>query len=138
MAWDTDTLKARIANQSGRERHLGGSPDGREIALYARLACTATQRQTACCLGMTPELRRELAEHFDQLISVDQNPAAIALYADWLPTERRGKEQIIHGDWPSFLQAQTPHSFDPFDVSRHPLSEQHWYSYYKVHQFRPT
>ncbi len=96
--WDPATLRSRISDPAHRLRHPGGSPDPVEIAAYAA-GIPAEAKGTALVLGMTPELRAMAAQRFGRLISVEANPAAIALYRDWLDLEARARETIVERDW---------------------------------------
>ncbi len=96
--WDPATLQARISDGARRLRHPGGSPDPVEIAAYAA-AIPAEARGTALVLGMTPELRALAAARFERVVSVEMNPAAVALYRDWLDPEARARETIVERDW---------------------------------------
>lgn len=96
--WDPATLNARISDATRHLRHPGGSPDPTEIAAYAA-GIPAEAKGTALVLGMTPELRAMAAKRFERLISVERNPASIALYRDWLNPEARAREVIVERDW---------------------------------------
>jgi hypothetical protein len=95
--WNADIVNARIMNRTEKQRYAAGSPDPREVAVYA--GCLAGNSALGVVLGMTPELRNMAANHCKKLISVDRSEAAIATYKDWLPPALRQKEQVVHGDW---------------------------------------
>lgn len=96
--WDRATLRARVSDAAHRLRHPGGSPDSTEIAAYAA-GIPVDANGTALVLGMTPELRSMAAKRFERLVSLEVNPAAIALYRDWLDPEAKARETIIEQDW---------------------------------------
>lgn len=95
--WNTEVVNARIMNRSDKQRYAAGSPDPREVDVYA--ACLSGDSTLGVVLGMTPELRNMAARHCEKLISVDRSEAAIAIYKDWLAPVLRHKEQVVHGDW---------------------------------------
>lgn len=100
-AWTADTLRSRIA--SGKRRYEACSPNPAEAEAYARGLEGMGSRRDALVMGMTPEVRRVAAAHFDTIRSVDINPAAIELYRDWLPPELAAKERVDRLDWNSAM-----------------------------------
>lgn len=100
-SWDADTLRRRVAGAG--VRHAAGSPSGCELAAYAAALDGLPAGGTAVVLGMTPELRTLAAARFARVVSIDRNPAAIALYADWLPAEARARERIVEAGWEAGL-----------------------------------
>lgn len=112
MEWSQEYLRARVSDEKRRQRYAAGSPDEREVSLYRELAMQVDQRQKACCLGMTPELRSMLAQSYEAIVSADCSQAAIKTYADWLPDAERRREQIVEAEWLPFLQSLEPGSVD--------------------------
>lgn len=103
MEWSAEYIYSRVASISRRERYPAGSPNASEAALYRQLALEAGQRRTACCLGMTPELRSVLADCYQRLLSIDCSKDAIDIYGEWLTLQQRSKEEIVYSDWIDYL-----------------------------------
>jgi hypothetical protein len=98
--WDRATLESRIQNAPARRRYAGGSPDAKEIAAYsAGLPRSCEAGAWGVVLGMTPELRTLALSWFEHVLSIDQNPAAIALYRDWAAPVGGARESILEADW---------------------------------------
>lgn len=112
VEWSKEYLKARVSNESQRKRYAAGCPDESEVSLYRLLVMQVDQRQKACCLGMTPELRSVLAQCYEAIVSADCSQAAIETYAAWLPDEERKREEIKTAEWLSFLQSSPQCSID--------------------------
>lgn len=99
MDWTKDIYQARIASTAARLRHAAGSPSPEETSAYQAGCGGLPDAGTAVVLGMTPELRRMAAERFARIVSIDASPAAIELFADWLPEDLRSRETILRGTW---------------------------------------
>lgn len=112
MEWSDEYLQSRVASVSRRERYPAGSPNASESSLYRRLVLEVPQRRTACCLGMTPELRSVLADCYQRLLSIDCSKDAIAVYGEWLTIQQRSKEEIVFSEWISYLQSLPRASVD--------------------------
>jgi hypothetical protein len=102
--WDESVYRARINDAGQHLRFEACSPNAEEIAQYRGYALSASRdtshgQPRALVLGMTPELRCMAAAAGFELISADRNPAAIAIYQDWLQESARSREQIIDCDW---------------------------------------
>jgi hypothetical protein len=106
--WDEATLQSRISSVEARTRHPGASPDAREVAAYREGLRGLDTRGAAVVLGMTPELRRLALGVFDRIETVDNNPAAIATYRDWVDPALRARERLLEGDWLELKQLVSP------------------------------
>lgn len=108
--WSESVLRSRIADSAARRRHPAGSPDDCEIAAY--LAAAPRGRGRAVVLGMTPELRTAALGVFDELVTVERSPEAIALYRDWVPAAGRARETLLALDWMELGRQIAPGSVD--------------------------
>lgn len=103
LPWDRKTLLSRIADTHKQIRYEAGSPDPTEIARYRALlgACCGPDAppRRIVVLGMTPELRRMALATGAEVLTLDSNPEAIALYRSWVPEPDRERESIVQGDW---------------------------------------
>ena len=97
--WSKAAYRARIKDSETQQRYEGGSPNRNEIDTYRSLFPRRSGGDIAVVLGMTPELRTQVAATFDKLITVERDRRAIAIYAEWLPEKFRARESIIQGDW---------------------------------------
>jgi len=100
--WNEGTYRSRIADDGKLQRFEACSPNVEEIGQYRRYSLSAVdgcRRPRALVLGMTPELRCMAADAGFELISVDRNPDAIAIFRDWLQEPARSREVIIQDDW---------------------------------------
>lgn len=97
--WTEESLIARVSDPVARTRHAAGSPDPFEVATYEAGFSDTPHRDLAVVLGMTPELRKLAARHFDRVVCVDINQDAIDLYRDWLPPDAARRETVVRGDW---------------------------------------
>lgn len=99
-AWAPSTLTKRIQSKGDRVLYEAGSPNREELQTYAQyITAECRHGGVVLVLGMTPGLRRLAADHFDRVIVVDRNPAAIDVYRDWIPDAMREKELILEGNW---------------------------------------
>src|SRR5215207_3261422 len=98
-SWNADTFQRRIADSAARRRWPAGSPNTEEISAYLAAVPADHPRELAVVLGMTPELRTLVLQHFSRVVSIDRSADAHALYADWVPDELRARERRLLGDW---------------------------------------
>ena len=101
-SWDAAVYRSRIADADKLQRFEGCSPNVEEIGQYRDYALSAVsggRSPRALVLGMTPELRCMAAAAGFELISVDRNPDAIAVFRDWLQEPARSREVIIQDEW---------------------------------------
>ena len=112
--WSKQSLLARIDDDGTRRRYSGGSPNAAEIAIYERALPRDLASGSSLVLGITPELRKLAVRSARSVVTVEQNPEAIAVYRDWLEPGERASERIVVGDWLDLRTSELPEA--PFSA----------------------
>ena len=104
--WDSESLRARIADPYKRIRYEAGSPNSQEIECYgyclSKGLSLGAKKAEGChtvILGMTPELRQLAHTMNSSVTCIDISEDAIKLYCDWIHEEHRAKENIVQANW---------------------------------------
>ena len=107
--WDSESLRARIADPYKRIRYEAGSPNSEEIECYGYCLSKGFRFGAkkdgwhVVILGMTPELRYLTHKMNCSVTCIDVSEEVIKLYCDWICEEHRIKENIIRADWMRLL-----------------------------------